>query len=118
MPRRTIPALRGLRSAATGRSVMPTRSSRQALAALGAPAIEHADAAFGQHALAKAMAALADEPARLIGALHDTAPVPVAKKAPANLTVAVGKSPSFSRIAGLIRADRGQVNVCAVPLIH
>ena len=68
---------------------MPTRSSRQALAALGAAAIDHADAARGQHALAKTMATLADEPARLISALHDTAPVPVAKLwNPANLAVA------------------------------
>jgi len=67
----------------------PPALCRQALAALGAAAIDHADAACGQHALAEAVATLADEPARLISALHDTAPVPVAKLwNPANLAVA------------------------------
>jgi len=59
---------------------MPTRSGRQALAALRATTRNDAHPALGQHPLTEAMATLADEPARLISALHDTAPVPVAKK--------------------------------------
>lgn len=76
---------------------MPTRSSRQALAALGAPAVKNADAAFGHHPLAKPVATLADELARLISALHDTAPVPVANMAPADQWFA-GGSPCLLRI--------------------
>jgi hypothetical protein len=63
------------------------------------------------------VATLADEPARLISALHDTAPVPVAYRAPANLAVVVGGAP-ISRIAGLIRAARGQVNAWRARVIH
>ena len=46
------------------------RSGRKALAALGAAARQNLDAASGLHALAEAVAALAHEAARLIGAFH------------------------------------------------
>lgn len=49
-------------------------SGGQPLAALGAAPREHADAALGQHPLAEAVAALSDQPARLIGTFHDTSP--------------------------------------------
>ena len=47
---------------------------RQALAALGAPPSEHQPAALGGAASAKAVAALADQGARLIGPLHGGSP--------------------------------------------
>ena len=47
-------------------------SGRKALAALGAAARQDLAATSGQHAGTEAMAALTNEPARLICALHDT----------------------------------------------
>jgi hypothetical protein len=53
----------------------PNRSGRQALAAMGAAGSQHLAAANGGHACAEAVAALADELARLVGSLHGTSPV-------------------------------------------
>ena len=68
------PAARLHAGAAT--AALPERmrqgSGRQALAALGPPRGEHPAAARGGHARTKAVAALADEPARLVSALHGT----------------------------------------------
>jgi hypothetical protein len=49
-------------------------SSREALAALRAPTRENPAAAGGFHALAEAMAPLANDPARLISTLHVSSP--------------------------------------------
>jgi hypothetical protein len=48
--------------------------SRQALAALGAAAAQNVAAAYGCHAGAKAVTALADKLGWLVGALHDVTP--------------------------------------------
>ena len=50
-------------------------SSRQTLAALGAAARQDAASSCSLHALAKPVAPLANEPARLVGALHFSSPV-------------------------------------------
>jgi hypothetical protein len=50
-------------------------SSRQALAALGTAARQDAASSRGFHALAKPVTPLANEAARLIGALHVSSPV-------------------------------------------
>ena len=49
----------------------PFKSGRKALAAFGAAAANDFLSASGQHALAEAMAALADKSAWLIRAFHD-----------------------------------------------
>src|SRR5262245_21701940 len=55
----------------------PRRASGgQALAALGAPTRQDPTASGGLHALAEPVAALANELARLIGALHISSPCP------------------------------------------
>src|SRR5262249_9972589 len=53
----------------------PMRSRREALAALGAPPRHHPAAAGGRHTLAEPMAALAHEPAWLIGPFHVASPL-------------------------------------------
>jgi hypothetical protein len=52
----------------------PPQSGGKALAALGATALDDSLTAIGRHACAKAVAALTDEFARLIGSLHDCSP--------------------------------------------
>ena len=47
---------------------------RQALAPLGSPPREHLAPAFGRHTSAEAVALLADEPRRLVGAFHGATP--------------------------------------------
>src|SRR5688572_14584630 len=57
------------------RSIMrPDRSRRQALAPLGAAAGDHLGSVPGRHPGAEAMAALANQAARLIGSLHCSTP--------------------------------------------
>src|SRR5258708_33326333 len=70
------------------------RSGRQPLAAMGAAARDHQAAILGGHALAEAVAALADELARLIGALHDNLRkiCPIGPKGPCFYRAAFGLS--------------------------
>jgi hypothetical protein len=60
--------------------------------------------------------ALADEPARLICALHVTIPLPGANKALLSTAAAVGNTAIVFEIAGLIRGDFMQVNELNSPL--
>ena len=48
--------------------------SGQALAAFGTPRRQHTPAARGRHTATETVAALANKPARLIGAFHATSP--------------------------------------------
>src|SRR5262245_22765618 len=84
---------------------MLTRLGREPLAAFGAPPRNHPLTALGEHPLAEAMPALADEPARLISALHVTTPLPDTNNSWSSVTVAVGKGPRFQdcgRLYGVV----------------
>ena len=76
----------------------PRRTSRrEPLAALGPPTRQNASAARGLHALAKAVAALANEPARLIGALHVPSPYPPDLEPPRGRPLATANSQLLRR---------------------
>ena len=75
--KRTTRTLCGAACAQTGPVAVWQRSAGQALAPLGTPPRDHAPAADRRHARAEPVPPLADEVARLIGALHDGSPCPL-----------------------------------------